>query len=274
MAVSSIACSLAPDLVGVDVHGQVGELQDGGVGGGHLAGAPQDGPDPGHQLLDAEGLGDVVVAHAQALDLVLGGVARRQEDDRHLLALVAQAPADLGAVEVGQHDVEHHEVGPEGAHLLERLGAGGRHADLIALEGRARPTAARRCWARRRRRGCGPGAPRSSRRHADAPLALMPTGRGPRRPCRASATSSGRRRRRLRLRPGRRARSPARPDPTRRRPRAARPRPHQVTRPSASTTMTDDIFDSPAARSTKLIGTSVMAAPCCLARYVISIWKP
>ena len=38
--------------------------------------------------------------------------------------------------------------------------------------------------------------------------------------------------------------------------------------------MIEDIFDSPASRSTKLIGTSVMAAPCCLARYVISIWKP
>ena len=53
----------------------------------------------------------------------------------HLLALVAQAPADLVAVEVGQHHVEHDEVGPEGAHLLERLRSRGGHADLIALEG-------------------------------------------------------------------------------------------------------------------------------------------
>ena len=52
----------------------------------------------------------------------------------------------------------------------------------------------------------------------------------------------------------------------RRMPRQARPRPHQVTNHKASTTMTDDIFDSPAARSTKLIGTSVMAAPSSLDR--------
>ena len=38
--------------------------------------------------------------------------------------------------------------------------------------------------------------------------------------------------------------------------------------------MNEDILDSPASRSTKLIGTSVMAAPCWHARYVISIWKP
>ena len=114
---------------------EVGEAQRGGVGGGHLAGSAQDGPDPRHELLDAEGLRDVVVAHAEALDLVLGRVTGGQEDDGHLLALVAQAAADLVAVEVGQHDVEHDEMRPERAHLLERLGAGARHPDLIALEG-------------------------------------------------------------------------------------------------------------------------------------------
>jgi hypothetical protein len=54
----------------------------------------------------------------------------------------------------------------------------------------------------------------------------------------------------------------------------SRPRPHHVTNASASTTMNEDIFDSPITRSTNEIGTSVIAAPCCLARYVISIWKP
>ena len=71
----------------------------------------QDGPDARHELLDAERLGDVVVAHAQPLDLVLGGVAGGEEDDRHLLALMAEPAADLEAVEVGKHDVEHDEMG-------------------------------------------------------------------------------------------------------------------------------------------------------------------
>ena len=48
------------------------------------------------------------------------------------------------------------------------------------------------------------------------------------------------------------------PDGVRPKARTNRPRPHQVTSPSASITMNDDIFDSPASRSTKLIGTSVM----------------
>ena len=56
--------------------------------------------------------------------------------------------------------------------------------------------------------------------------------------------------------------------------RARRPSAHQVTRASASTTMNEDIFDCPASRSTKLIGTSTIRAPCCLDRYVISIWNP
>ena len=44
-------------------------------------------PDAGHQLLDAERLGHVVVAaDGQAVDLVLGGVLGGEEDDRNLVA--------------------------------------------------------------------------------------------------------------------------------------------------------------------------------------------
>src|SRR5437764_10571425 len=49
-----------PDLTGVLVENEVGELEL-GAGVGLALGAAQDGPSPGDELLEAEGLGDVVV---------------------------------------------------------------------------------------------------------------------------------------------------------------------------------------------------------------------
>jgi len=65
---------------------------------------------PAAELAERERLGDVVVGpELQAQDLVdllgLGG----QHDDRHAAAR-PQTPADLEAVDLGQHQVEHDEV--------------------------------------------------------------------------------------------------------------------------------------------------------------------
>ena len=103
----------APDLVGVDLHGDVGELQHRGVTV-RIPGPTQDGAHTCHELFHAEGFGDVVVAQGQAFDLVLRGVACGEEDDGYLVTLQPQPSADLVAVDVGQHHVEHDEVGPEG----------------------------------------------------------------------------------------------------------------------------------------------------------------
>ena len=43
---------------------------------------------------------------------------------------------------------------------------------------------------------------------------------------------------------------------------------------SASPTIPADILEAPAVRSRNTIGTSVMVAPTCWARWVISIWNP
>ena len=75
MAVSSISVAAAAHLVGVLVHLEVGEGEH-AVALVVVAGAAQDGPDAGDELLEAEGLGHVVVAaEREAADLVLG--ARR-----------------------------------------------------------------------------------------------------------------------------------------------------------------------------------------------------
>ena len=104
----------AGDLVRVLVELEVLEHEPARLGLGE-PGAAQDRADPRDQLLEAERLGDVVVAaERQAADLVLGRVARGEEDDRHPRALGAEPLGDLEALHVGQHHVEHDQVRPEG----------------------------------------------------------------------------------------------------------------------------------------------------------------
>ena len=55
-------------------------------------------------------------------------------------------------------------------------------------------------------------------------------------------------------------------------PRSARNR-SCGTRHAASATMRRDIFEPPATRSLKMIGTSTIVKPSSVRRYVISIWK-
>ena len=80
---------------------------------------PRDGPDAGGQLAHAERLGDVVVgAELEAQDAVELVAARRQHDDGDLRAGLHLAE-DVAAVDVGQAEVEQHDVG--------RLGDGQLH---------------------------------------------------------------------------------------------------------------------------------------------------
>ena len=85
------------------------------------------------QLLDLEGLGDVVVrAHLQAADLVAGLALGGEHDDRHGRFL-ADVPADLPAVLDRQHDVQQHDVRLEEIEAALRLAAVRRDHDLEAV---------------------------------------------------------------------------------------------------------------------------------------------
>ena len=98
---------------------------------GIAPGAAQDGPDARDDLLEAERLRDVVVAaDGQALDLVVDGVAGRDEHDGQLAALFPQAAGDGEPVHVGEHDVEDAQVGVVGISHAQRLGAAGRGGDV------------------------------------------------------------------------------------------------------------------------------------------------
>ena len=66
---------------------------------------------PRQQLLGTERFRDVVIgAEIERADLVCFATARRQHDDRHRRRL-ADARADFGAVEIGQAEIQHHQVG-------------------------------------------------------------------------------------------------------------------------------------------------------------------
>src|SRR2546429_3213763 len=92
--------------------------------------------DPFHQLPGAEGLRDVVVrAHVESELLVYVPSLRGEEDHRNVLGRRARLDvlADLVAVELRHHDVQHDEIGLLGLHLFERLFSIERGDDLVAL---------------------------------------------------------------------------------------------------------------------------------------------
>src|SRR4051812_44396452 len=104
----------AAHLVGVGVELEVAGHQRGRAA---RRAAAQQRAQAGEQLLALEGLDEVVVgAGVQALDARLQGVAGGEHQDRHV-AVGAQAPGHLDAVDPGQPEVEHDEVGDVGARV-------------------------------------------------------------------------------------------------------------------------------------------------------------
>ena len=75
-----------------------------------MSGPALHGPDPSHELAEAEGLDDVVVGteleKSHPVELVLAG---GHDDERHRVAR-PEAATHLGAVEVGKAEIEQHEV--------------------------------------------------------------------------------------------------------------------------------------------------------------------
>jgi len=75
------------------------------------AGTAAEGLDPGQELTNRKGLGQIVVgARLEPGDLVVLGSAGGEHQDRQQRSRTAQATADLDAVEIRQHEIEEHEV--------------------------------------------------------------------------------------------------------------------------------------------------------------------
>jgi hypothetical protein len=117
---------------------QIGDGEPRGHRGRTALVAPEHGPDTGHQLLDAEGLGHVVVAtDGEPAYLLLGGVAGGQEDHRHPMTLRDEALGEAETVLVGEPDVKDDQVRLAVEHSVPGL-AGGRgalHREALVAEG-------------------------------------------------------------------------------------------------------------------------------------------
>ncbi|ELP47739.1 transcriptional regulator [Mycobacterium avium subsp. paratuberculosis S5] len=125
-----------PHFVGFLVEFDVGESQSGAAWfGPALTGAPQDDPQPGDHLFQAERFGHVVVAaQGQPGDLVLQGISRRQEQRGRVDAVGAQPAQHPEPVHAGHHHVQDHRVGTGLARPVQGLGAVGGGVDLEPLE--------------------------------------------------------------------------------------------------------------------------------------------
>ena len=76
-----------------------------------LRAAPQRGAHARQQLRDRKRLGNVVVgAEVETHHLVHLGGARAQQQHRRAVALLAQRVEHFVAVQLGQHDVEDHQI--------------------------------------------------------------------------------------------------------------------------------------------------------------------
>jgi hypothetical protein len=93
--------------------------------------AAKRGVDAGEELLDAEGLGHVVVgAEVERPHLVGLRASGRQHDDPHGRAL-AQLTAQLEAVDARQHEVEQHGIGLARLEHGHGVQAVLRHDDVV-----------------------------------------------------------------------------------------------------------------------------------------------
>ncbi len=118
-------------LARVDVEGQIGEAED-------LARArrsPQKGAHAGEELVEGERLGEVVVgAGIEAGDAVRDEVAHREHQDGGRIAVGAEPPAHLEAVDARHQKVEHDGVDVLGRQHVERFGSLAREPHFVAFQ--------------------------------------------------------------------------------------------------------------------------------------------
>ena len=116
---------------GTEVDLVLAEAQHRGLGRRALVPvpAPENGPHAQQQLLEMEGLGQVVVAAGLQTPYPVGGIAARgQKQHRRVVAALAQCAADGEPVDLRQHDIEQYQaVGLRG----EPLQSGAPVAGLI-----------------------------------------------------------------------------------------------------------------------------------------------
>ena len=108
-----------PNLVGGGIEHEVAGTK---LGRSLPAGSPQQRPQAGEQNNERERFGQVVVGpRVQTFGFVEVSVLGREHQDRCPVLALAQRPADLEAVDLRQHEVEHDRVVGDLAGIPERL---------------------------------------------------------------------------------------------------------------------------------------------------------
>ena len=117
-------CAVEGDPVGAGIEADLAADQ---LGGGVSRRAPDQGAQPRQHLLDAERLGHVVVgAGIEARDLLRPGIARGQDQHRHIAAPGAPSGEHGHAVDFRQPQIQHHRI--VGLGVAEEMA-------LLAVEG-------------------------------------------------------------------------------------------------------------------------------------------
>ena len=126
----------AEDLAGPRVELEVPDPERGLLGDGR--GAAQEGAHAGQELRHGEGLGEVVVAaRLQAVDLVLDGAERAQDDDGKGLSQPPDLPDERETVPLRKQDVDDGDVEVPDADAVQRLLAVARddRGEAVLAEG-------------------------------------------------------------------------------------------------------------------------------------------
>jgi hypothetical protein len=117
------------------IEHQVGHLQL-AVLSSVQGGPAKERPHPGQQLLQREGLDQVVVGSGvQPLHSIFDRVPRREHEHWSAVSDPAQQPADLQAVDARHQDVEHDQVRGDLPQPVQGLVPVGRQVDLVPLAG-------------------------------------------------------------------------------------------------------------------------------------------
>jgi len=129
--------AVAARLTCVEVDGEIAHLDERCR---CLAAAATHCPDAGEQLVEAEGLREVVIrAGIEPGDLVAGLAQRREHDDREVAAAAPQGAADLLSVELGEHEVEDGEIERSALRQPKAAAAILRDGHVVPLVGESGP---------------------------------------------------------------------------------------------------------------------------------------
>src|SRR5689334_124915 len=126
----------AADGAANEIHLEIGDAQNGLLPLERRP--PGESMEPGQELGEGEGLGDIVVAaRLEPIDTIIDAAQRCQEQDRDLLADAAQRPDEMKTVDPRKHAVDDDDVVILGGGLQKAITTIGEVVDRVTLLGQS-----------------------------------------------------------------------------------------------------------------------------------------